>query len=188
MEPTSRPGWGARRSSSWRPGSRRRPCGPDPLLVIGYDEAAASSGTSATCQARSGRLRAAPACQPTGPATVIMSQRSAPHTRSRWEYTPRQSHHLGPSASGPKTRTPSPAPRRPASGRGWRATGRAPEPACKSDQQKSPISQALEPITHRPENDKEILTEEGLGLMLSLSVNAAAAAHRRPDQRTDCRV
>src|SRR5208282_4016647 len=30
-------------------------------------------------QARSGRLRAAPARQPTGPATVIMSPRSAPH-------------------------------------------------------------------------------------------------------------
>ena len=44
------------------------------------------------------------------------------------------------------------------------------------------------PITHRPENDKEVLTEEGLGLMLSRSVCAADAAHRRPDQRTDCRV
>ena len=59
-----------------------------------------------------------------------------------------------------------------------------PEAACKSDQQQCPISQVLEPIAHRPDNDEEVLTEEWLGLMLSRSVSAANAAHRRPDQRT----
>ena len=51
-----------------------------------------------------------------------------------------------------------------------------------------PISQVLEPVAHRRHNDKEVLTEEGLGLMLSRSVSAADAAHRRPDQRTGRRV
>ncbi len=59
-----------------------------------------------------------------------------------------------------------------------------PEAACKSDQKQSPISQVLAPVTSRPENDKEVLTEEGLGLMLSRSVSTADAAHCRPDQRT----
>ena len=63
-----------------------------------------------------------------------------------------------------------------------------PEAACKSDQKQSPISQVLEPVTRRPENDKEVLTEEGLGLMLSRSVSTADAAHCRPDQRTGRRV
>src|SRR5271166_4664376 len=140
-------------------------------------------------QARSGRLRAAPACQPTEPATVIMSQRPAPHTPLPLGIRPSPKPFIGvPPQAVPRPGPLPPAPRRPASGRGWRATGRAPEAAYKSDQQKSPISQVLEPITHRPENDKEVLTEEGLGLMLSRSVSAADAAHRRPDQRTDCRV
>ena len=65
---------------------------------------------------------------------------------------------------------------------------RTPEPACKSDQQQSPISQVLEPITHRPEHDEEVLMEEGSGLMLSRAVSTADAAHRRPNQRTGGQV
>ena len=31
---------------------------------------------------------------------------------------------------------------------------------CKPDQQQSPVPEVLEPISHRPENDKEVLAEE----------------------------
>jgi hypothetical protein len=44
-----------------------------------------------------------------------------------------------------------------------------PEAAGKPEQQERLVPQVLEPITHRPENDKDVLTEEGLGLMLSRS-------------------
>ena len=186
MGPTSRPGL-LGRPLLQRLGVREAAVGlavPDPLLVIGYDENAPSSGISATSPSSVRKVESS-SCAPANGARNSHHATTAqrPIRRSRWEYAPRQSHHWGPSESGPKTRTPSPAPRRPASGRGWRATGRAPEAACKSDQQK-----VVEPITHRPEHDKEVLTEEGLGLMLSRSVSAADAAHRRPDQRTDCRV
>ncbi len=63
-----------------------------------------------------------------------------------------------------------------------------PEAACKPDQEQSPIPQVLEPIAHRPENGKKVLTEQRLGLTLSRSVSASDAAHRRPDQRTRDRV
>ena len=63
-----------------------------------------------------------------------------------------------------------------------------PKAACKSDQQQGPIPEVLEPITHRPENGEEVLTEEGLGMMLSGPVSAANSTHRRPDQRPGGRV
>src|SRR5271157_5207139 len=191
MGPTSRPGW-LGRPLLQRLGVREAAVGltvPDPLPAIGYDETPPVPGPAPPRQARSGRLRAAPACQPTGPATShSVTTLSAPYAPPAGN-TPLAKAIIGvPPQAVPRLGPLPPAPRRPASGRGWRATGRAPEAACKSDQQKSPISQVLEPITHRPENDKEVLTEEGLGLMLSRSVSAADAAHRRPDQRTDCRV
>jgi hypothetical protein len=43
---------------------------------------------------------------------------------------------------------------------------RASEAACKSDKQQSPISEVLEPIAQRLENDKEVLTEKRCRLTL----------------------
>jgi hypothetical protein len=51
-----------------------------------------------------------------------------------------------------------------------------------------PISQVLEPIAHRPEDDKEVFTQEGFGLTLCCSMSASDAAHRHSDQRAGGRV
>jgi hypothetical protein len=64
----------------------------------------------------------------------------------------------------------------------------ASEAASKSDQQQSPIAEVFEPITRPCGTDKEVLTEERLGLPLRCSRRTANAAHRRPDQRTSRRV
>src|SRR5271165_2207112 len=187
MGPTSRPGW-LGRPLLQRLGVREAAVGltvPDPLPVIGYDENAASSGTSATSPSSVRKVESS-SCVPANGArnSHHVTTLSAPYAAPAGN-TPLAKAIIGvPPQAVPRPGPLPPAPRRPASGRGWRATGRPPEAATKSDQQNSPISQVLEPITQRPENDKEVLTEEGLGLMLSRSVSAADAAHRRPDQRT----
>jgi hypothetical protein len=57
----------------------------------------------------------------------------------------------------------------------------ASEAAGKSDQQQSPISEVLEPITHRPENDKQVLTEKRGRLTLCCPVFTPHTPHGRPD-------
>lgn len=192
MGPTSRPG-GLGRPLLQRLGVREAAVGltvPDPLPVIGYDENAASSGTSATSPSSVRKVESS-SCVPANGArnSHHVTTLSAPYAAPAGNTPLAKAISLG--SLRKRSQDPDPFnPRRagqlPVEGGERQAALR--RPPGKSDQQKSPISQVLEPITHRPENDKEVLTEEGLGLMLSRSVSAADAAHRRPDQRTDCRV
>src|SRR5271166_3494906 len=110
MGPTSRPGL-LGRPLLQRLGVREAAVGlavPDPLLVIGYDENAPSSGISATSPSSVRKVESS-SCAPANGARNSHHATTAqrPIRRSRWEYAPRQSHHWGPSASGPKTRTAS---------------------------------------------------------------------------------
>jgi hypothetical protein len=55
-------------------------------------------------------------------------------------------------------------------------------PHAKSDQQQSPISEVLEPISHCPENDKEVFTEKWGRLTLCCPVFTPHTPHGRPDE------
>src|SRR5208282_5864277 len=59
-----------------------------------------------------------------------------------------------------------------------------PEAACEPDQQQRPISEVLDPVAHRPEDDEKVLTKKRPGLTLSRPVSTANTAHGPPDQKT----
>ena len=56
----------------------------------------------------------------------------------------------------------------------------ASEAACKSDQQQSAVSEVLEPITHHPKNDEEVLTEKRSRLTLCCPVFTPYTPHCGP--------
>src|SRR5271165_2771004 len=191
MGPTSRPGW-LGRPLLQRLGVREAAVGltvPDPLPVIGYDENAATSGTSATSPSSVRKVESS-SCVPANGArnSHHVTTLSAPYAAPAGN-TPLGKAIIGvPPQAVPRLGPLPPAQRRPASGRGWRATAALRRPPANPISRRARSRRSLSRSPIAPRTTKEVLTEEGLGLMLSRSVSAADAAHRRPDQRTDCRV
>jgi len=160
---------------------------PDPLPVIGYDENAASSGTSATSPSSVRKVESSSCVQQLARNSPRVTTLSAPYAAPAGN-TPLAKAIIG----SLRKRSQDPNPFRTRRAGQLPVEGGEQQPRPEADRNpirrraRSRRSLSRSPI--RPENNKEVLTEEGLGLMLSRSASAADAAHRRPDQRTDCRV